>query len=123
MKKLGSLVFILCLAVSSLAFAGEGHSHGNKSCPMKDKQVASSESVTVEGNLLCMHCNLDREKKCRKVLQQASAPDTLIDICPSSKVDLEKISEEGKANLRLTGKMMTASDGSKMFMIESADKI
>ena len=123
MKKITSLVFVLCLAFASLAIAGEGHNHGGSGCPMKDKSVASSETVTVDGKLLCMHCNLDREKKCRKVLQVASAPDELVDICPTSKVDLEKISEEGAANLRMTGKMVVAADGSKMFMIESADKL
>lgn len=123
MKKLTSLTFAISLCLASLAFAGEGHGHGNGACPMKGKTVASSAAETVEGKLLCMHCNLDREKKCRKVLQVASAPDALIDICPTSTVDLEKISEEGAADLRLSGTMVTSEDGSKMFRIDSAEKL
>lgn len=119
MFRTAALLAILTLATPAALPAGEGHG----SCPMKDHKPASTVEFSGEGRLLCMHCNLHRETSCRKVYQASSNPDELIDICPSSKVDLEAVSREGAALLRLTGKMVTSEDGRRMIVVDHAEPV
>lgn len=102
--------------------AGEAHDHG-AACPMKEKKIASKNDVEMTGKLLCMHCNLHKEDKCRKVFQAADNSEKLYDICPSTEVDLEKVSEEGSATVIIKGKLVKAEDGTEMLKIESANKV
>lgn len=113
------IVVAFSLAIPAATVAGEGH----KGCPMKDSAVASSVAFSGEGRLLCMHCNLHREESCRKVYQAANDESELIEICPSTQVDLEAVSREGDALLRIAGRMVTSEDGRKMLVIESAEQI
>lgn len=102
--------------------AGEAHEHG-AACPMKDKKIASKNDVEMTGKLLCMHCNLHKEDKCRKVFQSADNAEKLYDICPGTEVDLEQLSEEGAATVTIKGKLVKAEDGTEMLKIESAKKV
>lgn len=120
MKHVMIAAVMAALCVTAVPLSG---GEPSRKCPLESKDVARSESMTVEGRLLCMHCNLQKEKSCRKVLQIAGLGDELIDVCPSSEVDLEMIAEEGEANLRMTGKMVVAKDGSRMMVIDRAEKI
>jgi hypothetical protein len=102
---------------------GEGEHAHKAACPMKDKKVAEKTEVAMTGHLLCMHCNLHKEEKCRKVFQSADNQEKLYNLCPGAKVDLEAIAEEGAATVSIKGHLVKAEDGTEMLMIESAEKV
>lgn len=117
-------LLVAVVIASSLPFAlMAGSGHGNTACPMDQQPIALTAEFSAEGRLLCMHCNLHREDSCRKVFQASGSPEELIDVCPSSKVDLEAVSQEGAVDLRVAGKMVTSESGSRMLVIESAEPV
>lgn len=148
MKSLPFL-FSLLLLCSAPALAGEGCDHGEpeatrtpsgesdschgeehadstkahgagSACPMKGKTIAETTEVTLEGKLLCRRCNLHETESCEKVFQTTGS-ETLLPLCPASELaDAEKLSEHGEALIVVTGKRMTASDGTVMLRIASA---
>lgn len=122
MKKM-LVVAVLAFGVAAL-YAGDGHKKGEhgKNCPAVGKKMAESSSVEVTGKLLCRQCNLHQSDHCEKVFQPSNDETKLIAVCPGSKVDLEKVSEEGEALLGIKGKMVKFDDGTEMLMIESATK-
>lgn len=124
MKKL-VLVFALMLGLVSLfAYAGDE----KKTCPMGDKAAhkmeADEKPVEMTGKLLCKHCNLHQSETCEKVFQPSSDEKTLYAVCQHSKVDVEKVSEEGTAILNIKGKLVKcAEDGKEELMITEATKV
>ena len=135
MKSLAYSLSIL-LALAGLAIAGEGkscdpskeaHKAGEKaretsSCPMKDKKVSETKTVSLEGKLLCRKCNLKQTKSCEKVFQPAGS-EALMAICPSSDVAAaEAVSEHGEAIIVIGGTMVEGEDGTRMIRIDSAKK-
>lgn len=120
MKKFVAFTFALALSLG-VAVAGEGHKHG-KSCPVDGKKVTEKKAVEMSGKLLCRHCNLHETESCEKVFQAAGAEKTLT-ICPSTKVDLEKLSEEGAATVAIKGHLVKCEDGTEMLMIDEAKKV
>src|SRR5512141_377057 len=105
------------------AYAGDG-----KTCAMGDKAAhkmeADGKAVEMTGKLLCKHCNLHQSETCEKVFQPSSDEKTLYAVCSHSKVDVEKVSEEGAATLRIKGKLVNcAEDGKEELMIEEATKV
>ena len=92
------VLFAVALAFPSTGFGcgvkgdhakGEGEHAHKDACPMKDKKVAEKTEVAMTGQLLCMHCNLHKEEKCRKVFQSADNQEKLYNLCPGTKVDLD----------------------------------
>lgn len=119
MKKL-AMILSLLLATGAV-FAGEEHGKG---CKMGDKTATAGKSVEMTGKLLCRHCNLHETETCEKVFQPASDTKTLYKVCSSSKVDVEKVSEEGTATLLIKGKLVKcAEDGKEELMIDEAVKV
>lgn len=142
MKKLMMLLVAL-LAVAAFAVAGEekscnhakgeataaagdhscaepGSMHAN--CPLKGKKIAETADVTLEGKLLCRHCNLKQQDTCEKVFQPAGS-ETLIAICSGSDLKAaEAVAEHGEAVISVSGKLVKAEDGSQMLKIEKAKK-
>lgn len=93
-----------------------------KTCKMANESAAKTVEMT--GKLLCKHCNLHQQETCEKVFQPADDEKTLYAVCSHSKIDVEKVSEEGKANLRIKGKLVKcAEDGKEELMIEEATKL
>lgn len=121
MKKLVVFVFALALTLG-IAVAGEGHKHG-KSCPVDGKKVSEKKPIEMTGKLLCKHCNLHKSDTCEKVFQPAADTAKLIEICPSTKVDLETLSEEGAATVAIKGSLVKCEDGTEMLVIDTAKKI
>lgn len=112
------------------AGANEHHAEGNScaahgesaSCPMKDKKVAEAKEVTLEGKLLCRHCNLHQTNTCEKVFQTAGT-ETLLPICAASDLkSAEAVSEYGNAVIVVTGTLMKTEDGTELLRISSAKK-
>ena len=133
MQKLAILSFVFLVACapafaagcdSHAAASGGDHKAGcpmgadGKSCPMKDKKIASSSDVEMAGKIVCMHCDLHKETSCRKAFQ-ASKDQAVIEICPSS--DLKSVDGE-KGEILVTGKLVKAEDGSMVIEIKSAKK-
>ena len=142
MKKIAVvLAFVLC-AASLLAGQGKACDHSaksttasaekscahekgaahakNASCDMKD-----AKNVQLTGKILCKHCNLHQQETCEKVFQASNDEKTLYSLCKGSKVDVAKVSEEGKATLKIKGKLVKcgAHGGGQELMIEEASKI
>jgi hypothetical protein len=139
------LIFVLIgiFAIAGFAFAGgpgcdhkpaaaqEKHAHGeghdcsmteHEACPLKGKKVVETTDVTLTGTLLCRHCDLKQTESCEKVFQQAET-ETLYALCIGGEVEQAKsASEDGKATLEITGKLVKAEDGSSMLRILSAKK-
>jgi hypothetical protein len=135
MRKLAILSFVL-LAVCAPAFGAgcEGVAHDGdhkagcamadhgKSCPMKGKKVVESSEVELTGNVVCMHCDLQKEDSCRKVFQTASDK-SIIDICPMSDMKAVDAAGDGaKSAIVVSGKLVKAEDGAKTIEIKSAKK-
>lgn len=133
MRNIAAFTFIVLLAVApSFAVACDSHAasgdakgacpmgdHG-KSCPMKDKKVASSSDVEMTGTVVCAHCDLHKEKSCRKVFQ-SSTDKAVYDICPGS--DMKSVEAAGdKALIQVSGKVVKAEDGTQVIEIKSAKK-
>jgi hypothetical protein len=94
-----------------------------KACPMKDKTAAETTALDATGKVLCMKCNLGKEKECRKVFQPASDTTALYTVCPMSDMAaIEKLSEHGEATLAVKGKMVKATDGTIIVKIENVEK-
>ncbi len=130
MKKLTILLCALLLAaLPSFAEACDSETHAGdhagdhaSACPMKGKKVAESSEVEMTGKVVCMHCDLHKEESCRKVFQSAK-DQSIADICPMSDMkSVESVSEDGKALLLVTGKLVKAEDGSMTIEIKSAKK-
>lgn len=124
MKKL-ALVFAMILTVAALAAYAEDP---KPSCPMmKDHQGAAApegKAVEMTGKLLCRHCNLHETESCEKVFQPSNDEKTRYAVCSHSKVDVEKVSEEGAAVLHIKGKIVKcAEDGKEELFIEEATKV
>ena len=86
---------------------------------MKGHEVAESKEVTVEGKLLCRHCNLKETEKCEKVF--VSASNARYAVCPKSDLKAaEGVSKHGQATIVVTGKLMKAKDGLEVLQIQSA---
>jgi hypothetical protein len=126
MKKI-VLCLVLVLSVGTL-IAGEHGKHGEdkgkhegKSCDMSKHEA---RAVEMTGKLLCKHCNLHQTEECEKVFQPAGDEKTLYAICENSKGDLEALSEEGTATLKVKGKLVKCGkDGSEELMIEEISKV
>ena len=119
------LVLALVLGLTSLvAYAGDG-----KTCAMGHKAGHSMESdgkpFEMTGKLLCKHCNLHQTETCEKVFQPSNDEKTLYAVCDHSKVDVEKVGEEGTAVLHVKGKLVKCSKegGKEELMIEEATKV
>ena len=139
------LIFVLVgiVAIAGFAFADgpgcdhkpaaaqETHAHGeghdcsmteHASCPLKGKKVVETTDVTLTGTLLCRKCDLKQTETCEKVFQQAGT-ETLYPLCIGGEIEQAKTaSEDGKATLEITGKLVKAEDGSSMLRILSAKK-
>lgn len=140
MKKM-LLIAAILLAATTFSFAGEGCDHakatetanakphegcnhdaesGEAACPMKGHEVAESKEVTVEGKLLCRHCNLKETEVCEKVFVPEGAS-TRYAVCPKSDLKAaEAVSNHGEATIVVTGKLMKAKDGLEVISIKSA---
>jgi hypothetical protein len=126
MKKLVPVFALMLGLVAMFAYAGDG-----KTCAMGDKNSAAhakameqGKAVDMTGKLLCKHCNLHQSETCEKVFQPSSDEKTLYAVCEHSKVDVEKVSEEGSAVLHIKGKLVKcAEDGKEELMIEEATKV
>lgn len=133
-------ILILVFAFAGAAFAGsdchgakteksastehscDGHGEQHASCPIKGKKVAGSEEVTVDGKLLCRHCNLHETQTCEKVFQPEGAEGRYA-VCLGGNVkQAESAGAYGAATITVTGKLVTAEDGTRMLKIESAKK-
>ena len=91
-------------------------------CPMM--KAGEGKAVELTGKLLCKHCNLHQSETCEKVFQPSNDEKTLYAVCSHSKVDVEKISEEGSAVLHIKGKIVKcAEDGKEELLIEEATKV
>ncbi len=125
MKKL-IFAFAIVFAIAALAAYADDP---KPSCPMMNDhhgQAAAPEGKAVEltGKLLCKHCNLHQSETCEKVFQPSNDEKTLYAVCSHSKVDVEKVSEEGTAVLRIKGKLVKcAESGKEELMIEEATKV
>ncbi len=123
MKKLALVLFaVLALA----AYADDP----KPSCSMEKEHHAQAaaapegKAVEMTGKLLCRHCNLHQSETCEKVFQPSNDEKTLYSVCSHSKVDVEKVGEEGAAVLRIKGKIVKcAADGKEELFIESATKV
>lgn len=92
-------------------------------CPMKDKTAAETTDLDATGKVVCMKCNLGKEKDCRKVFQPAADTAALYSVCPMSDMAaIEKLSEHGEATLAVKGKMVKATDGTVTVKIEKVEK-
>lgn len=118
MKKL-VLAFVTILAFAALvAYAG----NQKPACPAA--KSAEGKTVEMTGKLLCKHCNLHQTEMCEKVFQPSDDEKTLYAVCDKSKVDVEKVSEEGTAVLHIKGKLVKcAEDGKEELVIEEATKV
>jgi hypothetical protein len=107
MKK---LVYLLAFVVSvGSVLAGEG-----KSCSMK----RSAKSVELTGQIACR--DGEQGKDCQRVFRVANS-DTTYPVCDQSKVDVEKLSQDG-ATLRVKGKLVHCKEGQEL-VIEQASKL
>ncbi|MBW3565164.1 MAG: hypothetical protein KY459_10605 [Acidobacteria bacterium] len=129
MKSLVASVFVTFVAV--FALAGEApdhcataahaaahekgaHHEGAHSC-----DHAETKSVTLEGELLCRHCNLHETDFCEKVF--VSSAGERFPLCPESDMAaLEKVAAHGEATIEVDGSLMTHSDGGRMLRVETA---
>ncbi len=117
MKKI-VVAFVTILALAALvAYAGDD----KPGCAMKSTE---GKSVEMTGKLLCKHCNLHQSETCEKVFQPSNDEKTLYAVCSHSKIDVEKVSEEGTAVLQIKGKIVKcAEDGKEELMITEATKV
>lgn len=129
MKKLVLVIAVMLSLVALFAYAGD---EKGKSCPMGDKNSAEhakameeGKAVDMTGKLLCKHCNLHQQETCEKVFQPSNDEKTLYAVCDHSKVDVEKVSEEGTAVLHVKGKLVKCAQegGKEELMIEEATKV
>ncbi len=128
MRKLVLVFAVMLSAVALFAYAGDDK---GKTCPRGDKNSAQhakameqAKAVEMTGKLLCKHCNLHQQENCEKVFQPSNDEKTLYAVCDQSKVDVEKVSEEGAAVLHIKGKIVKcAEDGKEELMIEEATKV
>jgi hypothetical protein len=123
-KKLVVAFALMVGLVSLFAYAGDE----KKTCHMGDKAAQKMEAdgtaVEMTGKLLCKHCNLHQSETCEKVFQPSSDEKTLYPVCQHSKVDVEKVSEEGTALLNIKGKLVKcAEDGKDELWIAEATKV
>lgn len=113
---------VLLLAAAILFAAVAVYATEEKACPMM--QSSAGKSVEMTGKLLCRHCNLHQTDTCEKVFQPSDDEKTLYAVCDKSKVDVEKVSEEGTAVLHIKGKLVKcAEDGKEELVIEEATKV
>lgn len=105
MKKV-VLVMVVLLAAGSL-LAGEG-----KSCRKSDAQP-----VQLTGTLVCR--DGDTGADCARVFRVANT-DTEYTVCDKSKAKLGSLTG---ATVRVTGKLVSCSDGGQELMIDKAVKI
>ena len=140
MKKM-ILMLTLLVVVAGLAIAGGGPSgdHDDKSvanerkaearsaanekpasCPMADQKVVEAKKVTLEGKLLCRHCNLHETSTCEKVFQTA---EKLLALCPAGDLkSAEAVAEYGAAVIVVSGTLVKSEDGTELLRISSAKK-
>lgn len=115
MKRAAALTLVF-LFIAAGVVAGEGHS-----CKMAGD---AAKAVDMTGKLLCKHCNLHQQETCEKVFQPSNDEKTLYAVCSHSKVDVEKVSEEGTATLHIKGKLVKcAEDGKEEIVIDEATKV
>lgn len=80
---------------------------------------AETKSVTLEGKLLCRHCNLHETDSCEKVFMTTAGE--RFPLCPESDMSaLEKVAAHGEATVEVEGSLMTHSDGGQMLRVETA---
>ena len=130
-------LFTILLSAAAFSFAGEGCDHAKAAtqtagahecnhdgssepgCPMKGHELAETKEVTVEGKLLCRHCNLKETEKCEKVF--VTADNARYAVCPKSDMKAaESVSKHGQADIVVTGKVMKAKDGLEVLEIKTA---
>ena len=110
-------------AAHSCPMHGTEKADAEKACPMKDKTAAETTDLDTTGKVLCMKCNLGKEKECRKVFQPAADTAALYSVCPMSDMAaIEKLSEHGEATLAVKGEMVKATDGTVTVKIEKVEK-
>ena len=121
MKFIIMVVLSVTLAlVGSPALADCGAHHGDhaKACPMKDKNVVETSDVAMSGEVLCMHCDLQKAEACHKVFVAGADEEMLYEICPESDVDITEMS--GK--IEISGEMRKADDGTVVLHVAAAKK-
>ena len=114
------LIFAASLFPNSGAiFAGHPHSSDEtQSCPLKGKKIREVKTVELKGQLVCMACDLKKEKECRKVFQSADDAELLYKVCPKTDlVALEKASVNGPLTVR--GTLTSAEDENAILLIET----
>jgi hypothetical protein len=112
-----ALVTILAFA-ALVAYAGDP----KPTCPMA--KSAEGKAVEMTGKLLCKHCNLHQSESCEKVFQPSNDEKTLYAVCDKSKIDVEKVSEEGTALLHIKGTLVKcAEDGKEELVIDEATRV
>jgi hypothetical protein len=111
--------------------AAEGHSCAvaagetvdDPNCPMHGRKAAEVSEVTLTGSVLCAHCDLQLESKCRKVFQEANDEKTVYGICPHTDLDaVSAAAGEEKSPVKVSGKLARAEDGTTLLMISKAEK-
>lgn len=130
-------LFAIFVCAAAFSFAGEGCDHAKAAtqtagahecshegssepgCPMKGHELVETKEVSVEGKLLCRHCNLKETKTCEKVF--VTAENARYSVCPKSDMNAaEGVSKHGQADIVVTGKVMKAKDGLEVLVIETA---
>ena len=99
------------------------HEHSpdaNKVCPLKDKKIRETRRVSLKGSLVCMSCDLKKEKECRKVFVSAEDEATIYTLCPETDLEgLEKASVNGP--LTVSGTLTSAEDENDILLIDTWD--
>ncbi len=121
-KAVIALVAIFAFAALAAYAAEQKPSDSKPTCPMA--KSAEGRAVEMTGKLLCKHCNLHQSETCEKVFQPSDDEKTLYAVCDRSKVDVEKVSEEGMAVLHIKGMLVKcAEDGKEELVINEATKV
>lgn len=110
MKKL-VVVMVFLMSVGVLV-AG-----GGEACKAKKSAV---KNIELTGKLVCRDGGSGQD--CARVFRVANAENTQYAVCDKSKADLNALSENGNATLRVSGKLVKCSEGEEL-MIEKASKI
>ena len=126
-----AVMLLLSFMVSaSLALAGSGpcalsgektraagDSTCGESCPAHGKDVVKTDKdVTLAGKIQCMHCDLHKADKCRKVL--VTADKKIYQFCPDTiaEKDLAKLS--GK-EVKVKGTVLELKDAAPVIEVET----
>jgi hypothetical protein len=118
-----AVIFMLsALFLAGLALAGSNHGamggdntqaagdhKCGESCPAHGKDVVKTEKdVTLAGKIQCMHCDLHKENKCRKVL--VTADKTIYQFCPDTVKTADLNALSGKS-VEVKGSVMVLKEG------------